>query len=88
VKVKARWRQETEGVTEFEVDANEVLAWLSDPVTGGPDAGTWTLDKITPKECLEWLQSGDDDVWRDQIDYKRDAVTLPWSDTELDGLEP
>lgn len=87
MKIKVRWRRETEGVSEIEVPEAEVLAWLNDPVTGGSKAGTWTLDQVTPKIALEWLESGDDDVWASQIDTERDAKAMPWNEIELEGLE-
>lgn len=86
MKIKVEWRREYEGVSEVDVPTEEVLAWLNDPVTGGPQAGTWTAENLTAKEHFEWLQSGDDDVWMEQIDVERDAKTMPWNEVELERL--
>lgn len=84
MKIKVEWKRETEGVTEFEVPEAEVLAWLNDPLTGGPEAGTHT--EVTPKHALEWLQAGDDEVWTSQIDSDRDTKPTFWGEFELMGL--
>lgn len=82
MKIKVRWTMETEGVSEIEVPDDEVLAWANDTVTG--DGKTYT--EVTPQLAFDWLDSGDDDAWIEQIDLERDAKVFPWNPVELDRL--
>lgn len=82
-----RWRREYDGVSEVEVDETEVAKWLNEPWNQGHDRFPVKPADVTAKDALDWLQSGDDDVWVDQIDVENDAKTTPWNDVELEGLE-
>lgn len=88
MKIKVQWRQEIEGVSEIEVPEAEVAKWLNEPWNQGHDRFPVKPEDITAKDAFDWLQSGDDDVWAEQIDHERDAKALPWSDTELERLAP
>lgn len=81
MKVKVEWKQEVEGVSEVEVDEADVATWLNE----------WSKDKknpedVTPEDCFDFLQSGDDDVWAEQIDVEQDSRLMPWNDLELERL--
>lgn len=83
MKIKVEWERTSKGISEIEVDEDQVLEWMRDP--------KWGHDKdaieVTAKDCFDWLQSGDDDVWLEQCDLERDVVDYPWGDdVELEGL--
>jgi hypothetical protein len=87
MKIKVEWKRETTGVSEIDVPEAEVAAWLNESYNRrSKDDPDRTPESITPQDCLDWLQSGDDDVWIDQIDHERDEKNVPWNDTELERL--
>jgi hypothetical protein len=86
VKIKVEWKREIEGISEIEVDAGKVADWLNEPWNKAPGQPHVTPEMVTEKEAFDWLQSGDDDVWAEQIDTERDARDLPWNDLELERL--
>lgn len=84
MKIKVEWRRETQGVSEVEVNVDEVADWLND--SGDPKAPI-TPESVTAQDCYDFLDSGDDEEWIQQIDHDRDMKPFPWGDDyELEGL--
>lgn len=72
MQITLHWREEVDYTSAIEVDEDAVRLWLADYDEDKVDAE----HQVTAEEFRDFLESGDDAEWFDQVDTERDFMAV------------